>query len=66
MPKTLVSVRVKFKRTPPSTACAAGWGWDVLRADSLVWVGGGWSAGPKAEAVKVFEHDARAHGWRVA
>lgn len=50
-------VRVRYRRE------ANGWAYEVLAADSLTYLGGGWSAGKKRDAVDSFRLSARERGW---
>ncbi len=51
------AVRVRFYRSN------SGWSYVVLAADSLTWLGEGWSAGKRRDAVQSYQHQARASGW---
>lgn len=50
-------VRVRYRRD------GNGWAYEVLAADSLVWLGGGWSAGKKRDAVEDYTRRAAREGW---
>ncbi len=56
-----VRVRYRFERT----TAGKGWSFDVLAADSLVYLGSGWSAGRKRDARDDFEAQCRAKGWEL-
>jgi hypothetical protein len=51
------AVRVRFSK------CRAGWSYVVLAADSLVWLGDGWSAGSKRECIAMYRKAATESGW---
>lgn len=51
------AVRVKFRKD------GDGWSYDVLAADSLQWLGSGWSAGRKSDAQNDFCARAAREGW---
>ncbi len=57
------SVKVRYKRTSVTAGSSAGWSYDVLAADSLTWIGGGWSAGRKSDAVSEFQRMAAEKAW---
>lgn len=50
-------VRVRYARS------GKGWTYTVLAADSLAWLGDGWSAGTRKDAVDSFRSAARENGW---
>ena len=50
-------VRVRYSRS------GSGWSYTVIAADSLTWLGEGWSAGKKRDAQQSFAAQARACGW---
>ncbi len=51
-------VRVRYTRD-----VNGGWNYTVIAADSLTWLGGGWSAGKKRDAQDSFRSYARERGW---
>jgi hypothetical protein len=50
-------VRVRYRRD------GNGWSYVVLAADSLTWLGEGWSAGSKRDAVAAYRGQAERCGW---
>lgn len=51
------AVRVRFARS------GEGWSYTVLAADSLTWLGEGWSTGTRRDAVATYRQAARERGW---
>lgn len=66
---TLVTtkVRVRYRRAVAAMPDGLpGWEYVVLHAESLTYLGGGWSAGGKRDAMDAFAMDAREKGWVLA
>lgn len=55
------AVVVRFARV-----ITGGWSYTVLAADSLTWLGEGWSAGRRRDAEQSFKQQARECGWVTA
>ncbi len=58
-------VRVRYSRGHNVNG-ERGWSFTVLHADSLTYLGGGWSAGTKADARSDFNAKARVRGWAAS
>lgn len=54
------AVSVRYSKT------GKGWSYVVLAADSLTFLGEGWSAGRKRDAENAFRQSARERGWVTA